>query len=172
MGEIATWAMIHAKIPSFPAPTSGHENECLTKSEITSKGGVRVNGSYGNSECVMLDDIELHVFTQEIVFRANDLRITKYDNTVVHRINVDNYVNQYINEVFDVRYTPTLILNSPNYIDSPDGGFSINVSLEGSYIDVMLMASSMTDGEPVIISITQYYPPFNKLNIKVFYTNL
>lgn len=59
MGEIATWAMIHAKIPSSPAPTSGRENECLTKNEILNQGGgdTYVEGSYGDSECVIIDDI-------------------------------------------------------------------------------------------------------------------
>ena len=59
MGEVATWSMIRSKISSFPAPTSGRGNECLTKSEIISMGGngVEVSGSYGNQETVVLDNI-------------------------------------------------------------------------------------------------------------------
>lgn len=59
MSEIATWSMIRSKISSFPAPTSGRGNECLTKSEIISMGGngVEVSGSYGNQETVVLDNI-------------------------------------------------------------------------------------------------------------------
>lgn len=59
MNEVVTWSMIRSKIPSFPAPTSGRENECLTKNEILSMcdGMIAINGNYNNSECVMIEDI-------------------------------------------------------------------------------------------------------------------
>lgn len=62
--EIATWGMIRAKVPTFPAPASGRDNECLTKSEILSLGGgnVHVEGSYGDGECVMLDNVVLVIW--------------------------------------------------------------------------------------------------------------
>lgn len=62
--EIATWGMIRAKVPTFPAPASGRDNECLTKSEILSLGGgnVHVEGSYGDGECVMLDNVLLVIW--------------------------------------------------------------------------------------------------------------
>lgn len=62
--EIATWGMIRAKVPAFPAPTAGRENECLTKAEILATGGARVTGSYGDNECPVIDDVLPNVTTQ------------------------------------------------------------------------------------------------------------
>lgn len=58
--------MIYSKIPSFPVPPSGQESKCLTKTEILSLGGenVRIEGAYGNTQCVMLDSILPNVITQ------------------------------------------------------------------------------------------------------------
>lgn len=54
--EINTRGAIRSKMPSFPAPTSGHENECLTKSEII-VGAFTVYGNYGQNEYPLLDDV-------------------------------------------------------------------------------------------------------------------
>lgn len=59
MGEVATWSMIRSKISSFPAPTSGRGNECLTYDEIISMGGDSVSDGYENEECVELVDVRL-----------------------------------------------------------------------------------------------------------------
>lgn len=53
--EINTRGMVRSKVASFPA---GNETECLTKSEITSTGKALVNGSYGDNECPVIDDIQ------------------------------------------------------------------------------------------------------------------
>ena len=54
--EINTRGGIRSKISSFP---SGNDSECLSKQEIQSAGGstLEISGSYGNAECVVLDNI-------------------------------------------------------------------------------------------------------------------
>lgn len=54
--EINTRGGIRSKISSFP---SGNDSECLSKQEIQNAGGstLEISGSYGNAECVVLDDI-------------------------------------------------------------------------------------------------------------------
>lgn len=55
--EIATWGMIRAKMPAFPAPAAGQDNECLTKSEILNMEGVEVNGNYDDNECPVIEHV-------------------------------------------------------------------------------------------------------------------
>lgn len=56
--EINTRGMIRAKISSFP---SGNDNECMTKAEIIGTNLAIVNGSYGDNECPILDDVQLSI---------------------------------------------------------------------------------------------------------------
>lgn len=56
--EINTRGMIRAKISPFP---SGNDNECMTKAEIIGSNVAIVNGSYGDNECPVLDDVQLSV---------------------------------------------------------------------------------------------------------------
>lgn len=52
--EINTRGMVRSKAPGFPA---GDDNECLTKSEITITEKALVNGSYGDNECPVIDNV-------------------------------------------------------------------------------------------------------------------
>lgn len=171
MSEIATWSMIRSKIPSFPAPTSGHDNECLTKSEMLAKGGIRVNGSYNDNECVMLGDIEKYVVTLEYEFSADEL-IMVPENFQEYRINIHSYNYRYENGVLvTTTKLPWIFLNYQEEVISADGEFSIMIiredNYEGSYIDVRL--NSYPSKENLItINLIQYIS--NKaLNLKIFY---
>lgn len=99
MSEIATWSMIRSKISSFPAPTSGRGNECLTKSEIISLGGenVRVEGTYGNAECVMLDDVLANVITWEYTLSVSPTSLSYGYSGGTQSIKVTSYKRKYIN---------------------------------------------------------------------------
>lgn len=99
MSEIATWSMIRSKIPSFPAPTSGRDNECLTKSEILAKGGenVRVEGSYGNGECVMLDNVLANVITWEYTFSVTPTSLSFDAIGGTRQVSVTSYKRKYLN---------------------------------------------------------------------------
>lgn len=104
--EIATWGMIRSKVPSFPAPVAGRENECLTKSEILSLGGenVRIEGSYGDGECVMLDNVLTNIITYNECFTANGWtnRADLSFNRSVHDIDLDILAakKKYVNGVY------------------------------------------------------------------------
>lgn len=87
MSKIATWGMIRANLSSFPSPTSGRENECLTKSEILNIGGkyFKINGSYGDNECVMLDNIANNgIYVSPIFFIGNGLGEKRFNAQVSH----------------------------------------------------------------------------------------
>lgn len=96
--EIATWNMIRSKIPTFPSPTAGRGNECLTKTEIQNLGGlyVSVNGNYENSECVMLKDILQKEITWVYTFivSSTSLSFTALGGT--QSVSIISYKEQYI----------------------------------------------------------------------------
>lgn len=67
--EINTRGMVRSKAPGFPA---GNDNECLTKSDITITEKALVNGSYGNNECPVIEDVvkaEIHPLQSEITIK-------------------------------------------------------------------------------------------------------
>ena len=55
MSEVATREMIRAKISSFP---SGNDTECLSKAEALATTEALINGSYGDAECPVIDDVK------------------------------------------------------------------------------------------------------------------
>lgn len=175
--EIATWGMIRAKVSAFPAPAAGRENECLTKSEILSLGGenVRIEGSYGDGECVMLDNVIQNVITFQYEFSADNLYIPSHDGST-HTVNIRSYAYKYINGVYSSATYIPWVLDSPEReeIWSRDGGFGIYINSKGrDYLDVMIWAcNAYVDSEDfATINLTQYIPTFPKLEIKVFISN-
>lgn len=52
--EINTRGMVRSKAPGFP---SGNDAECLSRPEITTTGKALVNGSYGDNECPVIEDV-------------------------------------------------------------------------------------------------------------------
>lgn len=100
--EIATWNMIRSKIPSFPSPTAGRENECLTKAEIQSLGGlyVSINGNYENSECVMLDSIQAQPITWVYTFSVSPTSLSFAGTGDAQSVFVTSYKKKYIGGVY------------------------------------------------------------------------
>lgn len=133
---------------------------------------MRVNGSYGDGECVMLDGIEKYVVTYKYVFSAYDLIIPSRSGDV-YRININSYSITYINGVYYGRSDLPWVLNSPmDEIVSRDGRFYIRIHSKGSdYLDIMLVGydGSSGDGDYATISLTQYSPTLPTLEIKVFH---
>ena len=96
--EIATWNMIRSKIPTFPSPSAGRGNECLTKTEIQSLGGenLSINGNYGNSECAILEHIEK--VTWEYTFNVVPSYITLNNAGDPQSVVVTSYKRKYLND--------------------------------------------------------------------------
>lgn len=73
--EINTRGMIRSKISSFPV---GNDNECLSKSEITTTEKALVHGSYGDNECPVIDDVvraEIRPLQSEITIKRGNTGI-------------------------------------------------------------------------------------------------
>lgn len=138
MGEIATWAMIHAKIPSSPAPTSGRENECLTKSEITNMGG-SVQGNYSNSECVVLDDISfapVYPCMSETDKTPIGTTITNIYQSKEARIYLSGYIGLITVVALEIGGTPFTINKTISVGESTAASIAGIVSHRGNYITV------------------------------------
>ena len=126
--EIATWNMIRSKILSFPPPSTGRGNECLTKTEIQSLGGesLSINGNYGNSECVILDHIEK--VTWEYTFSVQPASLNFAAVRSTQSVLVTSYKEKKINDI------PTGIQENVGFSSSPSegwlssGGTSVTVS--------------------------------------------
>lgn len=96
--EIATWNMIRSKIPTFPSPTDGRGNECLTKAEIQSLGGesLSIEGNYGNNECVILEHIAK--VTWEYTFNVQPASLSFAAIGGAQPVAVTSYKRKYIND--------------------------------------------------------------------------
>lgn len=94
MSEIATWSMIHSKVPSFPAPIAEQENECLTKNEILGKDcfGLIITGNYGDNECIAFDDIVSISGTYTGVFDAQVYNNSNVASNVTAKVSISGNV--------------------------------------------------------------------------------
>ena len=115
--EIATWNMIRSKIPTFPSPSSGRGNECLTKTEIQSLGGenLSINGNYSNSECVILDHIEKVTWEYTFSVQPSSLNFAAVGGTQL--ISITSFKEKKINNI------PTGIRVNVGFDSSPSEGW-------------------------------------------------
>lgn len=159
MSEVATWSMIRSKISSFPAPSSGRGNECLTKSEIVSMGGenLRINGSYGNNECVMLDDILANVITWEYTFNVSPISLSFDAIGGTKSVSVTSYKRKYINGSY------TGVQEGIGYSSSVSGtGFSsqgtsvsVNINYEFTGRNGTVVFTQDVSGKSVTVALSQ-----------------
>lgn len=150
--EINTRGMVRSKASGFPA---GNDNECLTKAEITSTGKALVNGSYGDNECPVIDDVvrtEIRPLQSEITIKRGGagiinlsgylqeitlLRLSSGVNSV--DINKVLYVGEYYQAIFSL-----ITFN----------GNSISFSIPAIVISPIVKYTFSVDGKEYTITTT------------------
>ena len=145
--EIATWNMIRSKIPTFPSPSSGRGNECLTKTEIQSLGGlyVAIAGSYGNNECVILDNIQPQpiIWVYTFIVSPPSLSFPAIGGT--QSVTVTSYKRKYIGGVYSGEQINVGFSSSPSSSWLSSSGTSVTTS-----------ENTVTSGRSGTVNYTQY----------------
>lgn len=175
MGEINTRGAVRSKVSGFPA---GNDNECLSKTEITATNTAVVNGSYGNTECPMREDITENVIEiKDHVLLVDNITIPK-GNSDFHRANVVSYANKYINGVFDSQMqAPCIFENSSDILQSVNGGFTVEINrgsgIVYNHVEVRVndwnSEVSYDDYVSIVIIQVSALPIMKRAEIKVFY---
>lgn len=91
--EINTRGTVRSKVLGFP---SGNDAECLSKSEITATGRALVNGSYGDNECPVIEDVvkaEIHPLQSEITIKRGTADIINLSGYISEILLVKLYTN-------------------------------------------------------------------------------
>ena len=132
--EINTRGMVRSKVSSFPA---GSDAECLSKLEITGTGKALVNGSYGDNECPVIDD----------VLPAKDIALGYVDaNNKVHYIST--LINNPTFSIAEIKSiigdTPTIIIfiGYPNFMNAVSHRTTFEIKLGDVWIKIPCIDNS------------------------------
>lgn len=96
MGEINTRGAIRSKISEFP---SGSDSECLTKTQIISTGAAIVNGSYGDNECPVIDNVLPNVISWNYYFSVSPTSLTFVSTSESKPVSITSYRRKAVNGI-------------------------------------------------------------------------
>lgn len=150
--EINTRGMVRSKVASFP---TGNDTECLSKSEITSTGKTLVNGSYGDNECPVIEDVvkaEIHPLQSEITIKLRETGV----------INLSGYLQE-ITLLLIIGNGQTININKLLKVGEPYNTFATVITFNGNSISFeapIFVVAPMTkytfniDGKEYTITVT------------------